>query len=158
ILCRQLHDPNSLNPINRWSLAALHRTGFEALMVFYCTVTAINELREPLHDEVCSRVFRIVGERLKPVEHDFEQSVLTSEFHPVQSPARRDDWMKALRARWFSHRSGLESFLNSQESALKGALQAKADATRKRETDAARESYKYRLKELQDRSREQEIE
>jgi hypothetical protein len=41
---------------------------------------------------------------------------------------------------------------------LRGTLQAKADATRKRETDAARESYRYRLKELQERSREQELE
>ena len=45
-----------------------------------------------------------------------------------------------------------------QESALKTELQARADATKKRETDAAKESYRYRLKELQDRSREQELE
>ena len=65
-LCRQLHDVESQDPIYRWSIAALHRTGFDALLVFYYTVTAINELREPLHDEVCSRVFRVVGERLEP--------------------------------------------------------------------------------------------
>ena len=41
---------------------------------------------------------------------------------------------------------------------MRGILQAKADFTRKRETDAARESYRYRLKELQERSREQELE
>jgi superfamily II DNA or RNA helicase len=156
-LCRQLHDPTAHDPLYRWSLAALHRTEFDALVVFHYTVTAINELQEPLHDEVCSRVFRIVGERLEPVEHDFEQSVLTSEFHPVRSPARRDDWARAFRGRWFSHRSGLESFLKSQETTLRDVLQARADATRKREASAAGESYRYRLKELQDRSREQEI-
>ncbi|MBV8555907.1 MAG: hypothetical protein JO116_10105, partial [Planctomycetaceae bacterium] len=157
-LCRQLHDPTAHDPIYRWSLAALHRTGFDALLVFHYTVTAINELREPLHDEVCSRVFRIVGERLEPVGHDFEQGVLGSEFHSVKSPGRRDDWVKALRGRWFSHRGGLESFLKDQETSLRSILQARADAARKRETEAASESYEYRIKELQDRSREQEIE
>jgi superfamily II DNA or RNA helicase len=157
-LCRQLHDPTAHDPIYRWSIAALHRTGFEALLVFYYTVTAINELREPLHDEVCSRVFRIVGERLEPVEHDFEQSVLVSKFHPIQSPTGRDDWVKAIRARWFPHRLALESFRNGQETSLRTVLQTRADAAKKRETDAARESYRYRLNELQDRSREKELE
>ena len=46
----------------------------------------------------------------------------------------------------------------SQESALRADLQARADSTKKRETDAAKESYRYRLKELQDRSREQDLE
>ena len=41
---------------------------------------------------------------------------------------------------------------------MRDVLQAKADATKKRETEAAKESYRYRLKELQDRSREQELE
>jgi superfamily II DNA or RNA helicase len=158
VLCRQLHDPVGQDPITRWSLAALHRTGFEALLVFYYMVTAINELREPLHDEVCSRVFRIVGERLEPVERDFEQSVLVSEFLLVKSPARRDDWVKALRGRWFPHRGALEDFLKTQQTALRHTLQARADAARGRETDAARESYQYRLKELQERNRAEEIE
>ena len=158
VLARQLHDPTAHNPIYRWSVAALHRTGFEALLVFHYTVTAINELREPLHDEVCSRVLRLLGERLEPVEHDFEQSVLRSECHPIQSAARRNDWVKAFRGRWFPHRGALESFLRAQETALRDVLQSKADATKKRETDAARESYRYRLKELQDRSRERELE
>lgn len=48
-LCRQLHDPTSHDPIYRWSLAALHRTGFDALLVFYYTITAINELRVRPH-------------------------------------------------------------------------------------------------------------
>ena len=157
-LCRQLHDPTAHDPIFRWSIAALHRTGFDALLVFYYTITAINELREPLHDEVCCRVFRIVGDQLEAVDHDFEQSVLASEFHPVKSPSSRDDWVKAFRGQWLTHRRQLEAFLRSQESALKKDLQARADATKKRETDAAKESYRYRLKELQDRSREQELE
>src|SRR5271157_2798652 len=93
------------------------------------------ELREPLHDEVCSRVFRIVGERLEPVEHDFEQSVLASEFHSVKGAKRREDWVRAFRGRWFPHRESLEAFRDAQETSLRGTLQAKADATRKRETD-----------------------
>ena len=157
-LCRQLHDPTAHDPIFRWSIAALHRTGFDALLAFYYTITAINELREPLHDEVVCRIFRIVGDQLEGVEHDFEQSVLGSEFHPVRSATSRDDWVKAFRGRWLTHRRQLEAFLRSQESALKKELQARADTTKKRETEAAKESYRYRLKELQDRSREQELE
>ena len=99
-----------------------------------------------------------MGERLEPVEQDFEQSVLEGEFHPIKSPTRRDDWVKAFRGRWFSHRGGLESFLRTRETSLRDSLQAKADATKKRDTDAAKESYRSRLKELQDRSRKQELE
>ncbi len=155
-LCRQLHDPTSHDPIFRWSIAALHRTGFDALLVFYYTITAINELREPLHDEVVCRVYRIVGHQLEAVDHDFEQSVLASEFHPVKSPSSRDDWVRAFRGRWLTHRRQLEAFLRSEESALKKELQARADTTKKRETDAAKESYRYRLNELQDRSSDRE--
>jgi hypothetical protein len=36
-------------------------------------------------------------------------------------------------------------------------LQQRADTVRERDSEAARESYKYRLRELQDRSREQEL-
>jgi superfamily II DNA or RNA helicase len=155
-LIRQLHDPTAHDPIFRWSLAALHRTGFDALLVFYYTITAINELREPLHDEVASRVFRLAGDTLEPVNHEFEQSVLTGEFHPVRSPSSRDEWVKAFRGRWLTHRRQLEEFLQSQESSLRDDLQARADATRKRESEAVKESYKYRLKELQDRSSDRE--
>ena len=158
VLSRQLHDPIGHDPIYRWSVAALHRTGFDALLVFYSTVTAINELREPLHDEVVGRVFRIEGDSLAPVEADFEQSVLRDEFLPLRSASHRDEWVRAFRGRWLRHRKDLETYLKSQESDLRGVLQSRADATLKREVDAARESYRYRLKELQDRSREQEIE
>ncbi len=65
-------------------MAALHEPGFEALLAFHYTVTAINELREPLHDEVVASVFRVEGNRLTPVKEDFEQVVLGSEFHPDQ--------------------------------------------------------------------------
>jgi superfamily II DNA or RNA helicase len=158
VLSRQLHDPTAHDPIYRWSVAALHRTGFDALLVFYYTVTAINELREPLHDEVASRVLRIEGDRLTPVEADFERTVLQGEFLPIKSSGRRDEWVRVFRGRWVQHRKDLETYLGTQESALRDVLQAKADATLKREAEAAREGYRYRLKELQDRSREQVIE
>jgi hypothetical protein len=64
----------------------------------------------------------------------------------------------AFRGRWLTHRKQLEAFLKSQENSLKADLQSRADATRKRESEALKESYRYRLKELQDRSREQDLE
>jgi len=34
-LCRQLHDPTAHDSVYRWSLAALHKPNFEALLVFH---------------------------------------------------------------------------------------------------------------------------
>jgi SNF2 family DNA or RNA helicase len=157
-LCRQLHDPEGHHAIFRWSVAAIHRSGFEALMVFHYTVTAINELREPLHDEVRSAVLRIEGDRLVPVEDDFEQVVLRSDVYPVKSAKRRDEWVRTIRGHWFQHKTGLEDFLHHQESDSRKVLEGRAAAALTREADAAKESYRYRLKELQDRSREKELE
>src|SRR5262245_7482687 len=156
-LCRQLHAPDPRDGIFRWSLAALQRSGFEALLVFHYTITAINELREPLHDEVFSTVFRIEGDRLARVEGAFQQTVLGSEFHPIQSSNRQEEWVRTFRGKWFQHRSELEAFLRAQEKSLHGLLQGRADATLQRESAAAKESYRYRLRELEDRSREQEL-
>jgi len=156
-LCRQLHDPDGHNAIFRWSIAALHRSGFEALLVFHYTITAINELREPLHDEVVASVFRVEGNRLTPVEDDFERVVLSSEFHPIKSRPRLDDWWRVLRGHWLQHKDVLEKFLRSQEGDLQTILQRRADATLNRELQAAKESYQHRLRELQDRSREQAL-
>lgn len=155
-LCRQLHDP-SREGVFRWSLAALHRSGFEALLVFHYTLTAINELREPLHDEVLSAVLRVEGDRLVPVEDEFERLVLGSEFHPVKSSARRADWVRTIRGHWFPHKQELESLLTRRQQEIRTVLEGRAKAALDRELDAAKESYRYRLKELQDRSREQEL-
>ena len=156
-LCRQLHDPDGLNAISRWSIAALNHTGYEALLTFHYTITAINELREPLHDEVVASVFRIEADRLTQVEKSFEQTVLGSEFLPIKSASRRDDWDRTLRGHWLQHKGNLEKFLTSQENEQKTILQKWADATLKRELQAAKESYDFRIKELQDRSRDQSL-
>ena len=156
-LCRQLHDPTARDPIYRWSIASLHKSNFEALVVFHYTVTAINELREPLHDEVFSTVFRLQGDRLSPVEASFEASVLESEFLAVQSQERREQWVRRLRAKWFDHRKDLESFLTAKEKSTKADLQERAKKAQKREIDAAAESYRVRLDELRERNREKEL-
>jgi superfamily II DNA or RNA helicase len=156
-LCRQLHAP-ARDGIFRWSLAALHRSGFEALLVFYYTVTAINELREPLHDEVLSTVFRIEGDRLARVEDAFQQTVLGSEFLPITSSKHQEEWVRTFRGKWFRHQSQIEAFRQGQEKSLWTLFEGRAKATLKREVAAAKESYRYRLKELESRSREQALE
>jgi len=156
-LCRQLHDPGGPDPVYRWSIAALHRSGFEALLAFHYTMTAINELREPLHDEVISTVFRVEGDRLTPVEDDFEQVVLHSEPLQIASTPRRDSWIRTVRGHWFQHQQQLEAFLHRQENEMRTVLQGRADAALARELKAAKDSYQHRLKELQDRSREQQL-
>ena len=65
-LCRQLHDPDRSRRHLPLVPGGAAPTGFEALLVFHYTVTAINELREPLHDEVRSTVFRVEGGPLGP--------------------------------------------------------------------------------------------
>ncbi len=157
VLCRQLHDPTAGNPIFRWTVAALHKTGFEALLAFHYTLTAINDLREPLHDEVLTQVFRIDGDELTPVPAAFAEDVLHSEFLPIKSSKKRDDWTRTLRIRWPAHRKDLESFLKNQEKNVTASLQTKAQMNLKQEVQAARDSYRYRLDELKDRSREQEL-
>jgi hypothetical protein len=125
--------------------------------VFYHTVTAVNELREPLHDEVLTAVFRVGGDKLVPVEESFGREVTRAEFLPVKSAARRDDWVRIFRGRWFKHRGELESYRSGREEALFASLQKQADVVRDRDVEATKEGYKYRLRELQDRSREQEL-
>jgi len=156
-LCRQLHDPAANDGIYRWTLGALNRTGFEALLVFHSTVTAINELREPLHDEVISTVLRVEGDRLVPVETEFEKAVLHGEIFPVKAAKRRDDWVRTIRGHWFQHRTELEAFLKRQESQYRSTFERRAKRNLERDVEAAKESYRYRLRELQDRSREQEL-
>ena len=156
-LSRQLHDPEGRNAVFRWSIAAMQRTGFEALLVFHYTLTAINELREPLHDEVLSSVFRIEGNKIEPVEDQYQQSVLQSQLHPIKSSVRLDDWMRTLRGHWFQHKAELEKYLGWNEAEMRKVFDGRTSVALKRELDAAKESYRYRLKELQDRSREQEL-
>jgi superfamily II DNA or RNA helicase len=155
-LTRQLHDPSSPDPIYRWSLAALDRTGFEALMVFHYTLTAINELREPLHDEALSAVFRVEGDHLERVEPHFEQEILRGRLLEV-SASRRDDWVRLLRPRWYRHRQDIEAFLKQQAVEHREALAVRATDALKRDKTSTRDSYNARIKELEDRSRTREI-
>ena len=156
-LSRQLHDPEGRNAIFRWSIAAIQRTGFEALLVFHYTLTAINELREPLHDEVLSSVFRIEGDRIELVEDQLQQTVLQSQLQPIKSSVRLDDWMRTLRGHWFQHKAELEKYLGRNEAEMGKVFTGRASAALKRELDATKESYRYRLTELKERSREQEL-
>ncbi len=91
------------------------------------------------------------------MEDDFGRVVLGSEVHPIKSTARRDDLVRNLRIHWLRHKDVLEKFLRSQEGEMQTVLQRRADATLKRELAAAKESYQHRLRELEDRSREQAL-
>ncbi len=157
-LTRQLHAPDPRDGIYRWSIAALRRGNFEAMLAFHYTVTGINELREPLHDEVCTRLFRIEADRLAQVEDAFAAAVLRETTYPVKSLARRDDRVKLFRGRWLAHRRQLEAFRQSQEEACRADLQARADAARQVERDAEAEGYRYRIKTLQEKSVSKELE
>ncbi len=117
----------------------------------------MNQLREPLHDEVFSTVFRIEGDDLTPVVDAFQQSVLRSGLSPVHSPRRHEEWVRTLRSRWPAHKQVLEGFRGQQEDHWFDVLQRRATATLEREKRAAKESYDYRIKELQERTREREM-
>jgi superfamily II DNA or RNA helicase len=153
-LARQLHDPTALY---RWSVAALHQTGFDALLALHYTITAINGLHEPLHDEVRTEVFRVQGDELSAVEPAFRESVARSVFLPIKSPTRRENYIKIIRAKWPAHRSNIEAILQQVKTQSAASFQAKASANLKAELESTRESYRVRLSELQDRSREQAL-
>ncbi len=153
-LARQLHDPTALY---RWSVAALHQTGFDALLSLHYTITAVNELHEPLHDEVRTEIFRIEGEKLSAVDPAFSESVARSTFMPIQSSTRLEKFVKIIRAKWPSHRSGIEAILQQIKTQSETALRTKANANLKDELESTRENYRARLAELQDRSREQAL-
>ncbi len=157
-LCRQLHDPRSRQPIFRWTVTGIEASGFEALLVYHHTLTAINQLREPLHDEVSAAVFRVEGDRLTPVEPDFEHRVLHSRQYPIASVERREDWVRTLRGHWYHHRSELEEFDGKQEELWKIEFEKRAEQSLKVELDDVKSSYQSRLAELRDRSRDRELE
>jgi Helicase conserved C-terminal domain len=156
-LTRQLHEPSGHDAIYRWTLSSLARSNFEALLVLHYTLTAVNQLREPLHDEVLSTVFRIEADGLVPVEQSFQQSILSGDFHPVRSPKRHEEWVRTFRSRWLGHKQALEAFQKQEQARWFGVLQARATTTLEREKKVAKESYDYRIKELQERTREREI-
>lgn len=158
MLCRQLHDPTSRQPIFRWSVAGMKASGFEALLVYHHTLTAINQLREPLHDEVCATVFRIEGDKLTPVESEFQHRVLHSQLYPIKSSDRREDWVRTLRGHWYNHSKSLKSYSDEQESIWSSEFSQRAEVALERETKDTKASYKHRLAELKDRSRDKEIE
>jgi superfamily II DNA or RNA helicase len=157
-LCRQLHDPNSRQPIFRWSVSAMKGTGFEALLVFHHTLTAINQLREPLHDEVRATVFRIDGDKLTPVDAAFADRVIHADLLPIKSADRREDWVRTFRAHWYEHSNSLRKYSKKQETVWQTEFEKRAAVVLKRETEETKTSYKHRLTELRDRSRDQEIE
>jgi hypothetical protein len=156
-LSRQLHEPSGNDAIYRWALAALPRSNFEALLVLHYTLTAVNQLREPLHDEVLSSVFRIEADGLVPVEESFQRSILQGDFQPIRSTKRHEDWVRTFRSRWLGHKQSLEAFRKQEQERWLSVLQARATVTLDREKKAAKESYDYRIKELEERTREREI-
>ncbi len=157
-LCRQLHDPTSKQPIYRWSVSAMTGSGFEALIVYHFTLTAINQLREPLHDEVRAAVFRIEGSKLSLVQGEFAQRVLHAQLYPIKSAERREDWISTMRSHWYEHRPLLESFDKQQQQTWKSEFDVRAQRLLAQELSDTKTSYKNRLEELKDRSRDKEIE
>jgi len=140
-LCRQLHDPTSRQPIFRWSVSAMQGSGFEALLIFHHTLTAINQLREPLHDEVKATVFRIEGDKLVPVDAAFQDRVVHAELYPVKAADRREDWVKIMRAHWYNHSNALKSYSKAQQTAWHEEFEKRAALVLKREVDETKASY-----------------
>ena len=128
------------------------------MLVFHYTVTAINELREPLHDEVMTTVFRVEGDRLVPVEESFAGERAAESTSSRSSPPRGGtSGSAASGASGSSTGANWRAYLREREKALLALLQRRADAVLERESEAAKESYSTASSELQDRSREQEL-
>jgi hypothetical protein len=158
-LSRELHQPTGGDKgIYRWSVAALHKPNFEPVLVFHYYATAINERREPLHDEVFSAVFHVLGDTLSRVEKPFEDEILHADLLSIQSPSHQENWVRTVRSKWSRHKPALEQFMQNHRENLSPELERRAKEALKREQAALRESYAHRLKELHEQSRKEEIE
>jgi hypothetical protein len=156
-LSRQWHDPSGQSPVRRWSIAAVHRTGFEVLLVFHYTISVTNELREPLHDEVQSVVFRVDSDRLVPVEDSFQQTILQEVFLPLGSTKRLEEWTQTVCRKWSSYQYALEDYMKGLEDSLQAHFSKTAKEALEMDREVVDTGYKYRLKELSERSREKDL-
>ena len=162
-LRRQLYDPSGSNAIWRWTIAALDRSGFDALMIFHYTLTVTNELREPLHDETVSTVFRVDGNSLQSVESNFEHSVLNQRLVSIGSSDRLESLRRKLIPLWDSgdvggHRVWLENYMSQIQKDRQLEFVAKAKEALTENKKAAKSAYQYRIKALEKRSEEKEYE
>ncbi len=157
-LSRELHQPTQDKGIYRWSIAALHKPNFEPVLIFHYYATAINELREPLHDEVFSAVFHVPGDKLSRVEKPFEDEVLHGDLLNIQSHSNLENWVRIVRGKWSRHQTSLERFMENRREELASELERRAKEALKREQVILRDSYAHRLKELNEHSRKEELE
>ena len=112
-LCRQLHDPEgSQRHLPLVHCGAAHAPGFEALLVFHYT--------RHRHQRIAGAAARRSSfdglphrgrPSSTPLKTQFKQTVLQSEFHPIKSCKRQDEWVRTLRGHWFQHKAELEAFL-----------------------------------------------
>lgn len=158
VLKRQLHEPYGLNPIRRWTVAAVQKSNFEALAVLHYTITVTNELREPLHDEVFSEVFRVEGSRLQVVDPDFRKTMLAERPLPIKSEARRDQWWRTLRLKWDDHWAELDKYMLKRQSELATQFEKVAAEALKKNQKSTKEAYDIRLKALDESRRGKELE
>lgn len=156
-LTRQLHDPSSKNPVRRWSVAAIHRADFEAALLLYYTVSVLNDLREPLHDEVRAAAFFLEGDGLREMDERLADDFLETQRFPVRSNSRLDEWVKTIRRRWLSHREFLEAFMEKTGAGLAQVFEERALAAKREALEAERGHYKRRLSELKALTNEREL-
>jgi Helicase conserved C-terminal domain/SNF2-related domain len=156
-LRRMLHDPSGNDPIRRWSLAAINWPNFEPVLILHAAVTATNELRETVHDEQFSVVFHLSGDKIKPAVSDQQDRLLRETLLPVKSSKRREDWTRTVRTKWVKHREAIDRFTKTQVEKWRTQIEQAASATLDREKADTSVSYKHRLKELADRTREREM-
>lgn len=157
VLRRQLHDTGA-NGISRWTISCADRTDFEALSIVHYYVTASNSLREQLHDEVVSKVFRVEGKSLLEVNNEFQQSILNLDLHPVRSTERINEWSGLFQKVWYHHNKLLENHLAKVEAACENDLTAKAKQLLMENKKTLIQGYDDRIKSLRVSQTDKEIE
>lgn len=158
VLRSQQYEPRGDNAIRRWTLAAINRPGFECLAILHYVATATNSLRETLHDEVISKVFRVDGSLLSPVAAEYQDLILHETSYSIASDSRRGEWIRTLRLKWDDHRKAFERVLSQHQTVLKSEFEKMAAENLKVNLKSTRDAYDRRLKALDESRRDKEEE
>ncbi|MHB9112919.1 MAG: DISARM system SNF2-like helicase DrmD [Thermoleophilia bacterium] len=136
-------------PIRRWTVVSGGPDlPYEAVMVVWVLATALNELRETVHEEVIGLPFSDDNGNLLALDERFwaELSRETLIGLPLDTLAF---WQDRLRERWVEYRRQILQLLEKRKTAEKARVEGWLSAWKTRESDREAASFALRLEELE---------
>lgn len=144
-LRRSLWEPGG---INRWTVVGDPDQPYEAVMVVAVLVTATNELREPIHEELISLPWVVEGESLTPMDAGLWADLARS----ATVPLPRDEvtyWTDRLAELWPEYQKQLQKALESHKKAEARRVADWLARWQQRETRLEERAFAERLRELE---------